>query len=188
MDARYRQVRDHSGLQRRYYGEPGHQGRNPHMRGTTSALRTIFGLGLGVDYRNEFVHPVNGRPFHIFDGFALVNRLLCSAGPVNSSQGRPTSTMFHNCAQHFEATAAILEPTLVILQGGSVAKWTNTVLRPGRFYGEHHYEAHLDGTRMIVCAFSHPSAHGELRWGDQPDSPYMLEVVTPTLRDAVRRL
>jgi uracil-DNA glycosylase len=158
------------------------------MRGTTSALRTILGPGLGIDHRDEFVHPVNGRPFHIFDGFALVNRLLCSAGLVNSSQGRPTRARFQNCAEHFVATTAMLEPTLVILQGSSVAKWTNAVLEPGRSYGEHHYEAHLHDKRMIVCTFSHPSARGELRWGDQPHSPYMLEVVAPTLRDAVRRL
>jgi len=158
------------------------------MRGITLALRTIFGLGPGVDHRDEFVEPVNGRQFHLFDGFALVNRLLCSAGLPSSSQGRPTPTMFGNCAQHFQSTLTILDPTLVILQGGAVAKQTNAILQPIRAFDEHHYEAHLDGKRIIVCAFSHPSARGHLRWGDRPGSPYFMQVVGPTLNDAVRRL
>ena len=56
------------------------------MRGTTSALRALFGNGLGTDRGGEYVEPVNGRRFHIFDGFALVNRLLCSASPTNRSR------------------------------------------------------------------------------------------------------
>lgn len=187
LEARYHQIHDVAGLEKRYYAEPGHKGRNPHMRGTTSALRAVFGKGLGHDYEGEFIDPVNGRPFHIFDGFALVNRLLCSAGPAQTSQGRPTATMFNNCAKHFAATATILEPTLVILQGSLVAKWMSAVLVPRRIHSQHLHEAHLGQQRMLVCSFSHPSAHGALRWGDRPRSPYMDEVVVPTLREALRR-
>lgn len=188
MEARRHQIHDVTGLQKRYYAQPGLQGRNPHMRGTTSALRTVFGKGLGNDYEGEYIHPMNGRPFHVFDGFALVNRLLCSAGPLQTSKGRPTATMLNNCTQHFAATASILQPTLVILQGSLVAKWANAVLEPGRIHSQYLHEAHLGGQRMMVCSFSHPSAHGPLRWGDEPDSQYMREVVTPTLREALRRL
>lgn len=188
LDARYSAIHDISGQQRRYYAQQDHSSRNPHMRGITSALRVIFSKGLGVDYDDEFVHPNNGRPFHIFDGFALVNRLLCSAGPRDSSQGRPTRTMFQRCLEHFNATVSILEPTLVILQGGQVGKWTESVFAPSRSYGDHLYEARLDGRRLLVCTFSHPSAHGALRWGDNLESPYLIDVVVPTLNDAVRKL
>lgn len=188
LDDRYTAIHDISGRKRRYYSEQDHPGRNPHMRGITSALRVIFGQGLGVDYDDEFVFPSNGRPFHIFDGFALVNRLLCSAGPRDSSQGRPTPTMFQRCLEHFKATASILEPTLVILQGGQVRKWTESVFAPSRSYGDHLYETRLDGRRLLVCTFSHPSAHGALRWGDILEAPYLTNVVVPTLNDAVRRL
>jgi hypothetical protein len=188
LEARYNQLHGITGLQKRFYAEPGHPGRNPHMRGTTSALRILFGKGRGQDYEGEFVHPVNGRPFHVFDGFALVNRLLCSAGPAGTSKGSPTSTMLNNCAQHFAMTASILQPTIVILQGVLVAKSLATILEPGRSHGEYLYEAHLGSHRMLVCSFSHPSAHGALRWGDQPQSPYMTEVVVPTLRAALRKL
>jgi hypothetical protein len=187
LAARYEQVHDDSGLERHYYREGEHPGRNPHMRGTTSALRVLLGQGLGTDYAGEFVHPLKGKPFHIFDGFALVNRLLCSAGSVNSSQGRPTATMFSNCTNHFSATLKILQPTIVILQGKAVVTSTSTVLERGRTYDQFHYEAHLGSNRMIVCTFSHPSAHGDLRWGDKPTAPYLKTVVAPTLRKALRR-
>ncbi len=87
------------------------------MRGTTSALRVIFGKGLGDDYEGEWVYPENGKPFHIFDGFALVNRLLCYAGPEEGRRGRATPTMVSNCASHMSKTLSILQPTILILQG-----------------------------------------------------------------------
>lgn len=175
-----------SGINRRYYADDEHQARNPHMRGTTSALRLIFGKGLGADWDEEWVRPANGRRFHIFDGFALVNRLLCSASPPTSSQGRPTRTMLTSCLEHFEATLAILEPTLIVLQGGLVARSIAAALPVTRQRSDYLYETTFTGNRALVCAFSHPSAQGALRWGDTLTSPYLNKVVAPTLRRAVR--
>lgn len=90
LDARYAHVHNQTGVQQRYYKTNTHKGRNPHMRGTTSALRILMGNGVGDDFAGENIQPTNGKPFHVYDGFALVNRLLCSAGPPNSSNGRPT--------------------------------------------------------------------------------------------------
>ena len=157
------------------------------MRGTTSALRVIFGKGLGADYDGEWVYPANGNPFHIFDGFALVNRLLCFAGPPRSRQGRATRTMVGNCGSHLTATLSILQPTILILQGRAVTTWTNTILTPGRPYTPYLNEAHLGQHRLVVCTFSHPSARGLLRWGDNLKAPYLDDVVEPTLREALRR-
>jgi len=187
LDERYDQVRVGSGDQRRYYAEPEHKSRNPHMRGTTSALRIIFGTGLGYDYAGEFVQSANGRPFHIFDGFALVNRLLCYAGPEKGVQARPTETMFTNCSRHLDATLDILEPTIVILQGKAVSLSTDKVLDRRRTYSDHLYEGFHRERRVMVCQFSHPSARGELRWGDDLHGPY-LKVVQRTLTAALRRL
>lgn len=170
----------------RYYKEKGHEHRNPHMRGTTSALRVIFGKGLEADYEGEWVYPVNGKKFHIYDGFALVNRLLCFAGPPNSRQGRGTRTMVSNCGVHLTETLSILEPTILILQGDKAATTWN-ILTPGRSYTPYLNEAHLGQQRVLVCSFSHPSARGELRWGDRLDAPYLLNTVVPTLREALRR-
>ncbi|MGO9730296.1 hypothetical protein [Mycobacterium sp.] len=173
----------------RYYADDEHPYRNPHMRGTTSALRVIFGNGLGADYEGEWVYPVNGNPFHIFNGFALVNRLLCYAGPEKGSQARPTPTMFSNCGSHFSATMSILEPTIVILQGHKVTNWTKkaTVLVPSRTFSQYLYEARLGQNRVLVCTFSHPSARDPFRWGANLDAPYLTDVVKPTLREALRR-
>lgn len=185
LDARYNQIHNGSGLSSRYYRSNGHSGRNAHMRGTTSALRILMGAGLGAENNGETIHPAIGRPFHIFDGFALVNRLLCSAGPEGSSSGHPTSTMFRNCTQHFAATIRILEPTIMILQGRAVAKWAMTALDAGKRYSANLCDAYLDQHRIVVCELSHPSAHGDLRWGDRPDASYLTETVMPTLLEAV---
>ncbi len=188
LETRYHAVHDRSGHERRYYAQGDYPGRNPHMRGTTSALRVIFGKGLGSDHGGEFIRPTNGRAFHIFDGFALVNRLLCSAGPKGSSEGHPTKTMFRNCEEHFRATMSILQPTLVIVQGGRVDRQTRGVFERTRSYTENLHVARFEEQRVLVCTFSHPSARGSLRWGDSLASPYLNEVVVPTLKKAVRRL
>jgi hypothetical protein len=39
----------------------------------------------------------------------------------------------------------------------------------------------------MVCSFSHPSAHGSVRWGDKLDAPYLVDVVVPTIRKALQR-
>jgi hypothetical protein len=188
MDARYHAIHDISGHQRRYYAEPGFPGRNPHMRGTTSALRVIFGRGLGAEFDDEFVVPKKGCPFHVFDGFALVNRLLCSAGPPGSSEGHPTPAMFGACLNHFSATMRILEPTIVIVQGSRVAKRTGEIFERRRSYSEYLHDARFEGGRVLLCTFTHPAAHGALRWGDSLDAPYLSDVVVPTLEEAVRKL
>jgi hypothetical protein len=47
LETRYEVVHDISGLQRRYRAEGGHSGRNPHMRGTTQALRVVSAKAWG---------------------------------------------------------------------------------------------------------------------------------------------
>jgi hypothetical protein len=188
MEQRYRAVHDLSGLEKRYYKDAEHDNRNPHMRGTTSALRVIFGKGLGHDSAGEWVHPENGKPFHVFDGFALVNRLLCFAGPAGTSQGRATKTMLHNCGTYLSKTLEILEPTILILQGKTAASWTETGLTRRRRFTPNLSEADLHDKRVLVCEFSHPSAREPQRWGANLDSPYLTDVVRPTLRSAVRKL
>jgi len=188
LAARYAAVHDDTGLGRRYYATPEHEGRNPHMRGTTSALRVVFGHGLGTNFAGEWVCPENDRPFHLFDGFALVNRLLCSAGPPGSSTGHPTRLMRDNCLEHFEATLSILQPTLVVLQGALVARSAEGALPVVRRRGEHSYTSDLNGQLVQVCVFSHPAAHGSQRWGNGLDAPYLKQVVVPTLQGAIEAL
>ena len=95
--------------------------------------------------------------------------------------------MRSNCLEHFSATMDILEPTLVILQGKGVAKWSSEVV-PTKSRGEHLTEADNNGRRVLVCSFAHLSAREPQRWGANLDSPYLNEVVVPTLKKAVRLL
>jgi hypothetical protein len=187
LDERYRMVHDGSGLDRRYYADGNHRGRNPHMRGTTSALRILLGQGLGADHASEFLE-VDGERFHLFDAFGLVNALLCSAGPPGNSNGNSTRTMRRNCLRHFAATLRILEPTVVVLQGLGVRRWVDSAFSSARPLGPHLEEAFMEERRMLVCTLSHPAARGDLRWGDRLDRPYLVDVVEPTLRLALARL
>jgi hypothetical protein len=185
---RYQMIHDGTGLGARYYRSGSYPGRNPHMRGTTSALRILFGRGLGADWEDEFVRTADGERFHVFDGFALVNALLCSAGPPSSSQGRSSFVMRRNCLEHFSATLEVLKPTVIVLQGGGVRRWMAPILLTEHRQSAYLVEATYPGGRAFVCQLSHPSARGANRWGDRLDSPYLNEVVEPTLTSALSLL
>lgn len=181
MSERYAGVHDGSGLARRFDGDGQHLRRNPHMRGTTLALRTIFGIS-GTDHATEFLH-LGGENAHIFDCFALVNRLLCAAHLEGTSTGKSTKTMLNNCERHFRATLEILEPTIVVIQGIKVWKWSQNVLVPVKQRTENLFHCELAGHPVMVAAFTHPSAWGPDRW-DSPVSVYFKNVVRPTLKRA----
>ena len=178
---RYGNVHDGSGMNKRFVSDGKHPSRNPHMKGTTLALRTILGTGSGTEREGEFVN-VDGEKVHLFDCFALVNRLLCAAHLTGTSTGMSTKTMLRNCERHFRATLEILEPTIVVLQGVRMWRWSKNVLEPKRTLSDHLIECSLAGKRTLVCAFSHPSSYGKkpTRW-DSPQLPYFQDVVYPTL-------
>lgn len=182
---RYANVHDGSGMNKRFVSDSQHPSRNPHMKGTTLALRTILGTGSGIEREGEFIN-VNGEQVHLFDCFALVNRLLCAAHLTGTSTGMSTKTMLRNCQRHFQATLEILEPTVVVLQGVRMWRWSKNVLVPKRTLTENLIECSLAGKTTLVAAFSHPSSYGKkpIRW-DSPEAPYFKEVVYPTLRRAV---
>ncbi len=172
-----------SGTQCRFEAEPGHKGRNPHMRGTTSALRLLFGIPLGSDYESESV-PIDGERVHLFDAFALVNYLLCSAVAEDSrSRGLATPTMKKSCRHHFREALRILEPTVVVVQGKNFWPWVqdafDSVNRIHRSHPVH--AARLGSMQALVASFTHPSARYPSNWGMNDRTPYLLEVVAPSL-------
>jgi hypothetical protein len=175
-----------SGTESRFKADGKLKARNPHMRGCTSLLRLILGRGLGTDYDGEFL-DIAGERAHLFECFALVNFLLCSAVPasdrpetdsLNGKPGRSTRTMQANCATHFRAALDILEPTIVVAQGYGVRKWI------ARAYGLPARRPQ-DGVERLqqatLLSFSHPSAHGALNWGLNERMPYLVNVVAPTI-------
>lgn len=169
----------------------GFRGRNPHMRGTTSILRLMLGRRLGTDDDGERLFGKGTA--HIFDGFALVNALLCSAvgkPPEGTRAGKGASSrlMRKNCARHFRRTMEILEPTVIVAEGQGVRSWIGGPLglgaKPASTYdGPARPEiARIAGERVDILTFNHPSAGGQSAWwGNSIESRYLKEVVEPTI-------
>ena len=167
--------------------------RNPHMRGTTSILRLLLGREPGTDVEGERLFGDGAAGAHIFDGFALVNFLLCSAvtnppDGVRAGKGASSPLMRKNCARHFRRTLEILEPTVIVAEGQGVRSWIGGLLGLGPkqaacYKGPAIPEvARNGGTRADVLTFNHPSAGGQSAfWGNSVDSAYLKEVVEPTI-------
>lgn len=118
----------YSGFHRRFRATDGMVARKPHMRGTTSLLRAFFGAQPGHDHAGEWLELVGGRA-NIFEAFALVNFLLCSAVDADfgtdvrpalltaqkrgGQRGRASRTMRQNCARHFRGAIETPRPDRV---------------------------------------------------------------------------
>ena len=147
--------------------QQGFSERNPHMAGVTSTLRLLLGRELGTDEEGEKLM----QNAHIFDGFALVNYLLCSAlkEPRDPSQkgggkAHSSSAMRRNCSRHLKKTLEILDPTLIVVHGLGVRDWMlkNQLLAHGKSPGE----MQVNKNRVDVLIFTHPSAGGKYGyWG-----------------------
>ncbi len=175
-----------SAHKRRFVTKGKRKGRNPHMRGTTLALRVAFGLDVATDHKGEYL-TIDGEPVHIFDCFALVNRLLCASHVKGTSNGKPSQTMLDNCERHFRSTIEILEPTIVIIQGLKVWQNSRRVFGRVRKLEDHLFEGEINGKDAMLCTFTHPSAWGSQRW-DSPSGAYFQTIVEPTLRRAVNSI
>ena len=133
---------------------------------------------------------------HIFDAFALVNFLLCSAtnnpkaDPTVSSKGAAkgssSAVMQQNCSRHFVSTLRILRPTVIIVQGIGVRNWMRQFLK-WPLANDVIQKLAIDGELVDVFTFVHPSASGEYGWwGNSPNSNYLLTVVRPTIQEYLR--
>lgn len=162
----------------------GFSGRNPHMRGTTSILRLLHGREVGVDASGEQL--LDG---HLFDGFALVNFLLCSAiqesrpdAARGAGKGASTPVMRGNCVRHFSRTLEILEPDIVVVQGVGVRRWLSPAVADSQCF-DGVERARIGGHRVDLLTFHHPSAPGLSGWwGNSPRARYLTETVEPTIR------
>lgn len=156
------------------------------MRGTTQALRLLFGRGVGEDYASEFLDLGDGQPAHLFDCFALLNSMLCSAVRPGSRNGQSTRTMRENCLRHLRAALKVLEPTVVVVQGAGVTAWIAELFDVRQQVSETVAEVELAGRRMALCSFTHPAAHGRHNWGNSVDAPYLRLVVEDGIAKARR--
>jgi hypothetical protein len=187
LEDRYQDVAIRTGLHKRFRRDDEADGRNPHMRGTTSLLRLVFGRELGDRHADEFFDSPAG-PVHLYEMFALVNVLLCSAiasgeSETGSKHGRSTPTMHANCARHFTAAIDILKPTLTVVQGKGTLDWLTPVLQGVRPVSETLRWVRIGSHETLMVTLSHPSAQGAFNWADL-SRPYLRDAVAPTIRQA----
>lgn len=106
--------------------------RNAHMRGTTTALRLLFGRQAGDDRSAEYLEIVDDAGekdrVHLLDAYAMANLRLCSA-IRGDTQSRASGEMSRQCLRHLTATVEVLEPTIVILQGTELRRAIDSELR-----------------------------------------------------------
>ncbi|MBV7335295.1 hypothetical protein KFU94_45055 [Chloroflexi bacterium TSY] len=166
----------------RFVAEAGYSARTQHMKGITSALRLLFGNGLGTDYAGEHVTLIDGTQVHLLHCFALVNYLLCSAHSTKrSKRGESTTTMRRNCNAHFRATLEILEPTVILVGGKSMWPHVQRAFDELTPVAEPIFKASFKNSEALVASFTHPSAMHPHNWGINVETPYLLKTVVPTL-------
>ena len=131
--------------------------------------------------------PHLADPGRIFDGFALVNALLCTATkePLTTRRGKGYSSglMRNRCpSTHLRATMVILEPSVIVVQGQAVRRWIAKALGlPRKPTGTTADVADLLG-QPEVLTFDHPSAPGSGSWGKSSRSEYLTRIVGPAIR------
>ena len=159
--------------------------RKPHMKGTASALRLAFGGRPGLDHAGEELAFVNvSEPVHVMNAYALANVRLCSAVTTGTTSSRGSARMTENCWPHLEATVRILEPTLCILQSGPARRQLNGIIHEVETITEHLEHVTIAGVRLYLASFVHPYQQGNnshLNWGRSTSTPYLDDVVTPTI-------
>ncbi|MDR0864679.1 MAG: uracil-DNA glycosylase family protein, partial [Candidatus Symbiothrix sp.] len=156
--------------------------RNPHMKGTTSVLRLLFGKNLGSDHESEYLKFTDGGTCHIFDAFSLCNYLICSALKKETGKaGYSTSVMKNNCQQHFKKALEILEPNVVIVQGKGIWKWVADAFDNIKVLKNSDgslYQAEINGNTALVASFTHPSAPNIIyNWGMPEATEYLRKTV-----------
>ena len=161
--------------------------RNPHMRGTTLALRALFGLDAWEDPDDEFL-DVDGDRVHVFDAYAMANVRLCSAVRPGSTASHGTTTMTRNCLRHLAATVRCLEPNIVVLQGTRIRGSIRPIVTAASTLAPTVERVQVAGVPVLLASFAHPSYPGPRRNWSWPDWPYFTDVVEPALREARRTL
>lgn len=199
-------TRRHPGGSPRYF-------RNRMARGVTLVLKRLI---LGEEFvsaegerfaswSEEFIGGnVGSQSDHIFNMFAWVNSLLCSAitqedaekqqagTKRGSAYGHRTEEMWQHCSAHYMETLKILEPSIVVFlgrrnfrdilkhQGRLKSCWTEDEEKGLGFFEPKFGDKSL---KFVTCSFYQPS----YRPWDNASGDYWGKTVLPTLSEALAR-
>lgn len=157
-------------------GEKPFKNLNPHMRGVLFTLQLAYGLPVGESGATKLPSATEAASPHLFEAYAMVNMLWCSAVKTGSMSSRSTGMMRASCARHMRATIDILQPTLVISQGTGLDETLRSSLGVREPINENVALCELDGQRFVWSSLRHPT----LSW-HSTKYPYFDEVVRPTI-------
>ena len=156
--------------------------RNPHMRGTTLALRYLLLGNEETDSEGELLSFEGGESAHLFSAFTLVNYLQCSATRKDETghetpAGAATPEMRANCKKHFMSNLHILKPNVIIVQ--SAGYWASIASELILTTTDGIISTRLsDGTEPTwILPFKHPA-----RSWHSPNCKYWQNTVKPMLR------
>ena len=156
--------------------------RNPHMRGTTSLLRFLVGRNAGTDPAGELLRIDDGREVHLFETFALVNFLMCSAVGLGTRRTKSTAAMKAHCAHHFKEILRILEPSVIVVQSESYFPAIRGVFDRLTPAAPNLWRAEMDGNRSLLASFAHPASKFPKNWGANDRTEYLRTVVAPAIQ------
>jgi hypothetical protein len=130
-----------------------------------------------VDADTEHIQFTDGSSAHLFDAYAMINLLLCSAVDHGTAKSRATGIMRKSCSRHLRATLEILQPTLVISQGAGLDNTLFSALGVTRSVAANVADCDLDGHRFVWVSLRHPSRGNWLSL----KCTYLHEVVVPAI-------
>jgi hypothetical protein len=163
-------------------------GSNPHMRGTTSALRMLFGKGLGSDWESEPVGRQWTRLPHLRRVRARQRAAVFGASSEVSGRhldGCDAAKLPHSLRGNDQDPRAH-RPDFAGAGRAGLGSSCHRECRRDRSVSFRECPPPASGCSQRVSPIQ--SAHGVLRWGDRLNASYLLDVVDPTLRGIAARV
>jgi hypothetical protein len=138
-----------------------------------------YGLTVGESGATQLPSGTEAASPHLFEEYAMVNMLSCSAVKTGGMSSRSTGMMRTSCARHMRATIDTLKPTLVVSQGTGLDETLRSSLEVRKPINENVALCELDGQRFVWSSLRHPT----LSW-HSTKYPYFDKVVRPTIMES----
>jgi len=150
---------------------------NSHINGTVFGLAAVFG-----NTGDEEYIIVDGQRVHVLDAFVLTNSTLCSAVDKSTGRAKASPQMKDACVRHARATLEILDPTVLIVQGGAARAAVEAALGC-TLRNEQPIALRPDGAATAIL-LPHPTSQGATNWSGSGRT-YFSRTVVPLLRQLI---